>query len=238
MVGFLEEKLAVGVYKVFRAYDVSTQKGWYHVYILESTVEYGDGYPFAFVAYVVQTLPVQHLYLFLAVSVVDTFDTVPGVEGVVIGVLHHLVDGIRGNPYALSLCHAVEAGKTVQKQGVVGAHEHRIVPAACANDIPFRRLLPAVAHRFLQGMLYLSEVSGTDWKVCGINGYPLALTALHRAVGEPAPGMVDGVGGTLLVFQRIAPDIVFAPGIFLPEAAACTCRYLTYRCNKHTNDES
>ena len=44
--------------------------------------------------------------------------------------------------------------------------------------------------------------------------------------------MIDGVGGSLFVFQRVSPDIKLAPRILDLGASACTCGQLAHKGKK------
>ena len=102
MIGLLEEIETIGIDEIFCADDVSVLEGWDDVGILETAVEYGDGDALAFVADVVQSLTYHHLYLFLATAIEFPFDTVPGIEGFVVRVLHHLGNGVWRRPDLLA----------------------------------------------------------------------------------------------------------------------------------------
>ena len=87
-------------------------------------------------------------------------------------------------------------------------------------------------------VLYLSQVSGADGQIGRIEGEALTLTALNGLVLQPTAGMIERVGGALLVFQGVAPDITFPAGILLPGAAAGIGWYLTDKRGQQADDES
>ena len=133
-----------------------------------------------------------------------------------IGVLDITVDGVGGCPDTLGSGNAIERGQTIQQSGVVSPYEDGVVPSAGAHDDPFC-LRPFLSRLWLvEAVLYLSQVSGTDGQVGGIDGDSLTPAALYSLVRQPTARMIKRVGGTLLVFQRVTPDIILPPGIFLP----------------------
>ena len=115
----------------------------------------------------------------------------------------------------------------MEEGGVVGAHEDGIVPTAGANDVPFYRAFLRTPDYLARGLLKEFQVFAADGQVGRVDGQSLTLTALNGFMGEPARGMVDGVGGALLVLQGVAPDIIFAPRILDLRASACTCWQMT-----------
>ena len=89
MIGLLVEETAIGVNEILGAFNVRMLKGGNHVYILEPTVEYGNRYTLAFVPNTVQVVPSQHLKLFLAIAIGDSFDAVPGIKRAMTILLYH-----------------------------------------------------------------------------------------------------------------------------------------------------
>ena len=125
----------------------------------------------------------------------------------------------------------------MQQGGVVGSYEDSVVPSAGAYDDPFGLGSLLTRLSLVEAVLYLSQISGTDRQVCGVERKALTLATFDGFVRQPTARMVEGVGRSLLVFQRVTPDVIFAAGILLPGATGIG-RYLTYRSDEHTNDES
>ena len=130
-----------------------------------------------------QSLTLEHFQLLFPVAVKDTRDAVPWVESFMVGVFHHAVDGIGRNPYALSLADAFEASQTVQQNGVVGTNEYSVVPAAGANDSPFRFTLSSVSCLIVERVFNLSQIFGTYRQVCRVYIQSLPLSPLDALMG-------------------------------------------------------
>jgi hypothetical protein len=120
----------------------------------------------------------------------------------------------------------------MEEGGVVGAHEDGVIPTAGADDGPFYRTFLRTPGYLARGLLKKSEVSAANGQVGRVDGQSLAFTALHGLMGEPSRRMVDGVGRTLFVLQRVTPDIVFAPRILDLGATTCTCGQLAHKGKK------
>ena len=89
MIGLLVEESAIGVNEILGAFNVRMLKGGNHVYILEPAVKHGNRHSFAFVPNTVQVVPSQHLKLFLAITIGDSFDAVPGIKRAMTILFHH-----------------------------------------------------------------------------------------------------------------------------------------------------
>ena len=227
MVGFLIEMQAVGIDKVLDSHNVGMLEGRDGIAVLETAIEHGNGHALTTKVDVMQSLPHQHLNLFQAVAITAGHHAVPRVEVFVDSGLDESVDTVGRYPDHLRSLHAIEGCQTMEEGGVVGAHEDGVVPAAGANDGPFYSAFLRTADYLARGLLKESEVSAADGQVGRVDGQSLTLTALNGFMGEPARGMVDGVGRALLVLQGIAPDIAFAPRILDLRASTCTCRQVT-----------
>ena len=219
MIGLLEEIGTIGIDEVSRADDVSVLEGWDDVGILETAVEDGDGDALALIADVVQSLTCHHLYLFLATAVEFSFDAVPGIEGFVIGMFYHLGNGVWRRPHLLASGDTFKTVQTVQHRTVIGTYEYRIVPPRGADDFPLDRISFLASAHLVEFPFDQADVSRIDRQVGGVDGQPLSAATLNTLVRKPSPGVADGIGRPLLVFQCIAPDVVFASRIF-PEALA------------------
>ena len=109
--------------------------------------------------------------------------------------------------------HALQLSQSVQQGRVVGAHQHRVVPAGGADDGPFGRSLAVFASHSCGHLFHRVQIFLADGQVGGVDFEALLPSALDASVGEPARGMVDGVGRALLVLQCVSVDVVFAPRI-------------------------
>ena len=90
----------------------------------------------------------------------------------------------------------------------------------------------------VKAVLHLSQISGTDGQVGGVEGKSLTLTTLDGLMRQPTAWVIKRVGGAMLVFQGVAPDITLPAGILLPGTAAGIGWYLTDNGGQQANDES
>ena len=166
----------------------------------------------------------QHLNLLPSITIAISFYTIPRVETVVGTGFDEVVDAIGRCPHHLCSLDTIELGKTVEKCGVVDSYQYRIVPSRCSDNGALHRAPFAVFACIIACFLELLQVSATDGKIGRIDGEPLAFAPFDGLMGKPSRGVLDRIGGALLIFQRIAPDIVFAPRILDLGAVACACR--------------
>lgn len=216
--------LAVGVDKILGTHDVSMGEGGYDVGILETTVENGDGDAFAHESDVMQTVSSQHLNLLLAIAIGGGLQTVPGVETVVGTGLDEAVDAVGGYPYQLRLPDTLEGVETTEEGGIVGTDKYGVVPSAGSDDGPFRGTAFALTTDRIRSMLECTDILLADRQVGGIDGQSLFTTALDGFMRQPTTWVINRVGGALLVFQGIAPNVEFAPRVLDLGATACQYR--------------
>ena len=118
MIGLLIEELAVGIYKVLGALDVGMLEGWNLVDIHESSIENGDGDAFSAIAYVMQAMTVEHLYLLVSVTIYIALKTIPRVE-IVVGLgLYHSLDAVRCYPYLLAALNVCLLANSLKQGGI------------------------------------------------------------------------------------------------------------------------
>ena len=168
MIGLLVEIGTVGIYKILCTGDVDTLQGGDRVGILEAAVKDGDSHPLSLHPDVVESLPEQHLDLFLPAAVVCPWHAVPGVKAVVGFLAHHSRDTVWRRPDMCRLAHTVQGGQPLEQGSVVGPHQHGVVPARGPDDGPLQRTLLQVANKFSGSLLDLLQIAVTYGQVGGV----------------------------------------------------------------------